>query len=219
MVNFARDRRLRALLDQPRLFNAVRWVLAGSQDVTRRLLVAHMPMGPRDSLLDVCCGTGDFAMLAPGQYAGLDLNARFLGFARQRYAGDARKTFVLADATRPCFGDGVFTKAYFLGSLHHFPDVQARLVLGEIARVTSGQVAVTDLLAEVSNPVRRFFALRDRGDYVRTLGEQKALLTEAFTLETCQVFGSRLAVQSLMICKPRRAGAASGHAHDADEAA
>ncbi len=204
-MNLLKHPRVRAILDNPFFFNSVRWLLAGSQDVTRRLLVEQMALTETDRLLDVCCGTGDFAMPVPGWYVGLDLNERFVRFARHRYVGDAKKCFLVADATRASFAPGAFDKAFFLSSLHHFPDDQARLIMLEMARVTLGLVAITDLLADVPHPVKRFFALLDRGDYVRSLKAKRALLEETFIVEKCQVFESRLAVQALFICRPKTA--------------
>jgi SAM-dependent methyltransferase len=201
-MNPLKHPRLRASLDDPWLFNSVRWLLAGRQDVTRRLLASHLALTTSGRVLDVCCGTGDFAMIAPGRYVGLDLNARFVDYARQRYAGQSEKSFLVADATCANFPPKSFDSALFLGSLHHFSDNQARVILGRVARATVGLVAITDLLADVPNPAKRLFAQLDRGDHLRSLQAKKSLLEGLFSVEVCQVFESRLAVQALLICRP-----------------
>ena len=210
-MNPLKHPRLRAILDNPWLFNGVRWLLAGRQDVTRRLLAGQMAFTTTERVLDVCCGTGDFAMIVPGRYVGLDLNARFVDYARQRYAGKAGKSFIVADATCANFPPKSFDSALFLGSLHHFSDDQARAILQQVARATVGLVAITDLLADVPHPVKRFFALLDRGDHLRSLQAKKSLLEGLFTVEMCLVFESRLAVQALLICRPK---ARSNHEGD-----
>jgi len=56
------------VLDDPRVFKAVRYPLVGAQKRTRELVQRELRAGSGESVLDVCCGTGDFADLASGDW-------------------------------------------------------------------------------------------------------------------------------------------------------
>lgn len=103
----------------------------------RREAVQVIGLSPGESVLDVCCGTGDFCTVAreavgdSGQVVGVDFCPPMLRQAARKLAGRAR--LGLADATRLPFGPRRFDAATVGWGLRNVPDPQA--ALREIARV------------------------------------------------------------------------------------
>ena len=113
------------LLDRPAIFHAARFALVGRQGLTKRFLREHLAAGPDETVLDVCCGIGEFAEAATSRYVGVDANERFHPGARRRYAGDERKSFEVGDVLRLSYPARHFDKAIVVNSLHHFSDAEA----------------------------------------------------------------------------------------------
>jgi ubiquinone/menaquinone biosynthesis C-methylase UbiE len=88
-------------------------------------------------ILDVGCGTGQFALRVLDRYAratvvGLDLSTNMLRRARERY-GKAALDLVCADSERLPFADGTFDAVTCSHSFHHYPNQEQ--VLMEMHRV------------------------------------------------------------------------------------
>src|SRR5688500_14546669 len=94
-----RNERLLALLDHPALFNLSQLLISGGQRATKRWAKAWLNARPEHHILDVGCGTGEFAPLFQsakyeirstneGRYLGVDLNPQYIEYARKRYGGD-----------------------------------------------------------------------------------------------------------------------------------
>ncbi len=192
----------RTLLDDPRIFRAVRYPLIGSQKRTRELVRRELEAGPSDSVLDVCCGTGDFADLVSGSYLGVDLNERFIRRARERYAGFANKQFEVMDAAQMQLETGSYDRAMIVNAMHHFDDGLNRGILAELARVIRGRIVIVDAIPNPEGWLRRLVISSDRGDYVRPIDEQLTLISEGLDVERHYTFDSGLIVQVMFICSP-----------------
>lgn len=192
----------RALLDDPRIFRGVRYPLVGSQKRTRELVRRELDAKPGDSVLDVCCGTGDFADLVSGPYLGIDLNERFVRRARERYRGSSAKRFEVMDATRMTLQAGSYDRAMIVNAMHHFDDDLNRGILAELSRVTRGRIVIVDAIPDPEGWLRRLVISSDRGDYVRPLDEQLTLIGEALNVERHYTFESGLIVQVMFVCSP-----------------
>jgi ubiquinone/menaquinone biosynthesis C-methylase UbiE len=113
-------------------------------------MVLEMIAEPGGRILDVGCGTGQFAALAlehrPGiTVTGLDLSRKMLAKAHGRLA-NGRRSFrmVQGDSHSLPFADGSFDIVTCAHSFHHYPD-QARVVR-EMHRVLrpGGRVIIVD---------------------------------------------------------------------------
>jgi ubiquinone/menaquinone biosynthesis C-methylase UbiE len=152
------------LAESPRPVQRLARLLDGNRAKMRRLLREVLDLQPGEWLLDVCCGTGDYAAIANSEYVGLDLNPNFIAFARRRYAGRNGKTFIVADATKDNFTPKNFDRALFINALHHFPDDLALRILRQVARLTKSRVVIVDLMPDPGHPLRRILVPLDRGD-------------------------------------------------------
>lgn len=125
-------------------------VMTGRMDQRwRRDLVRRMGIGPVDRVLDLACGTGDFAEIA--REAGASVVG--LDFARQMLLGALRRridgvAFVQGDALHLPFADGSMTAAVSGFALRNFVAIPP--VLAELARVLApgGRIG----LLEVDRP-------------------------------------------------------------------
>lgn len=100
----------------------------------RRELVRRLGVGPADMVLDLACGTGDFAEIcrkAGATAVGLDFSRGMLLAANRRFPGLG--IFVQGDALRLPFADGSFTVAVSGFALRNFVAIPP--VLEELARV------------------------------------------------------------------------------------
>ena len=121
---------------------------AGLDQRWRRLAVDAIGIGPGDRVLDLACGTGDFAELAAQRGArvvGVDFAREMLGGARRR-AIDA--ALIQADCARLPLPSGFATAAVCGFALRNF--VSLPQIFAELARVMAagGRVA----LLEVDRP-------------------------------------------------------------------
>lgn len=115
-------------------------------------------LGPCALILDLACGTGDFARLAmrtiPGARAvAVDLAEPMLEAARRRGVDAA----VCADAVRLPFRDASFDGVFVGYGLRNFPDL--RLALREVERVTrpGGALMTLDFFLPSHPVVRKLY--------------------------------------------------------------
>lgn len=207
-------RRVLALLDHPAIFNLSQLLISGGQRSTKRWAAEWLDPQPGDRLLDVCCGTGDFAPLYTprgeqgGVYLGVDLNERYIEYARRRYGSNKSRQFEVRDATMLSLPEASFGKALFANSLHHFPDDLNRQVLAQIARSLrpDGRLIVIDLVGDHPGAVQQFFLRRDRGELPRPMAAQRALIAERFHIEREATFDAGFTPQTIFAARPRVAG-------------
>jgi ubiquinone/menaquinone biosynthesis C-methylase UbiE len=167
-------------LDQPALFRAARFPLVGRQAPTKRFLRAQLAGGRHDTILDVCCGTGEFAAAVDGQYVGVDMNPRFIVRARRTYRAWPARRFHMADALALPFADRRFDRVFAINCLHHFSDDDALQVLAEIRRVARDLVLIVDIDGTRRGLVRRCLLAMDRGTFMRTPARLATLVGRVF---------------------------------------
>lgn len=207
-------RRVLAILDRPAIFNLSQLLISGGQRSTKRWAADWLDPRPGDRLLDVCCGTGDFAPLYTpsgvqgGCYLGVDLNEHYIAYARRRYGSAVDRQFEVLDATKLSLPAASFDKALFANSLHHFPDDLNRQVLGQIARSLrpGGRLIVIDLVGDHPGAVQQFFLRRDRGELPRPMAAQRALIAEHFHIDREATFDAGFTPQTIFAATPRTAG-------------
>jgi ubiquinone/menaquinone biosynthesis C-methylase UbiE len=200
--SLAKSNLARRSLDRPALFNLVRNILAGGQTGVHSYIEQALDLSVNDSLVDMCCGTGDYAVIVPGQYVGVDLNTSFIEFGRKRYKDTPNKEFLIRDATQTEMPEKSFTYAFFISGLHHFPEEKAIRILKEINRITQRKVAVVDLVPDKRYPIRYLLTRIDRGDYVRPIEVQREIIQKVLSIQEEQVIISRLAILAVYICSP-----------------
>jgi ubiquinone/menaquinone biosynthesis C-methylase UbiE len=179
-----------------------------------------LALQPGDRVLDVGCGTGDYARVVdqPGtSLLGLDLCPAYVEEARRVY-GSAQRTFEVGDVRRMDFPPSRFTKAMYLGVMHHLNDEDNLTVLRRLAEITSDRVVIMDLVLGGWHVLNTLLCHLDRGRYPRTVAQQVALVSQVMDVARVGTYLVRSGTQhySLLVATPRRAGsagvrAAGGH--------
>lgn len=142
----------------PRYDRMNRILSVGLDQSWRRRALRELDCVPGARVLDLCCGTGDLALLLPREVhpVGCDLTPVMLEIATSKAArlGTALPG-VAGDAMRLPFGDGAFEAAIVGFGIRNFPDLEHGLA--EIHRVLApGSQLVT---LEFSRPESRLVRL------------------------------------------------------------
>ncbi len=203
--------KLKDTLDNPVLFNLVQFAISGRQSLTRRLIRQGLELQAGEQLLDVCCGTGEFADVALGPYLGIDLNPKYIEYAAKKYgpgANHPEREFLAENIASTSFLKRglTFAKTMMINSMHHLTVEENRAVLEAVAQVTTGRFVVVDMNPTPGNPVSKFLANQDRGDYIRPLAEQVALVEPFFKVEQAYPYYSGLCGQTIIVCSTRGSG-------------
>jgi demethylmenaquinone methyltransferase/2-methoxy-6-polyprenyl-1,4-benzoquinol methylase len=160
--------------------------IAGVYDVMNRVMTAGLDrhwreravdraaVGPGDSALDVCCGTGDLAFelarrIGPtGRVVGSDFSERMLKLAREKElagrssngAGAAAPVeFEWGDAMELPYSDGSFDAVTVGFGVRNLTDVQAGVSeLGRVLR-PGGRLVILEITQPQKPPLSIFFSL------------------------------------------------------------
>lgn len=201
MIGTSVGRLLQRMAANPTLFDWTRRVVyAGTfQHVAQALALRE---GER--LLDLGCGTGFAAQLRPTQYVGIDRSAEGLATARRRRS-QGGCGFAAMSANALGFRPGAFDKAVCIHVVHHLDTALLDAALQELSRVVRGAVVIVDAAPDIANGMERFLLAHDRGEFVRSRDELRAILTRWYTLDREVLFHNtfRTAPQALFRLLPR----------------
>jgi SAM-dependent methyltransferase len=175
------------LSENPQAWNILRRAVEngfrGEKDVIARELAPWCDAGQRE-FLDFGCGTGEFApCFPPEHYTGVDLAPHYLRFAGRNYAG----SFAVTSGAAIGLASGRFDAALVLGVFHHMPDALVRATVAELHRVM--KPGATLLVMEdipppdAWNVAGRIMHWLDRGGFIRTATEYRALLEPLFAAQ------------------------------------
>jgi SAM-dependent methyltransferase len=155
--------------------------------------------GPR--VLDVGCGTGEFAHLFdPRGYVGIDVSERYVRFARRRNPGHR---FECADMVGWRNPGRSFDLVLVNGVLHHLDDERAGAVLR--AAVACGAPGSTVLVIEdVDLPDAglgtRLVHRMDEGDHIRSVEAWQRLVGAVVPIAESGTYASGVCSYLLMLC-------------------
>jgi SAM-dependent methyltransferase len=182
-----RSDRLRAIyrtLDRPCLYGLAQVLFAPGQPrrLTRIFSATAKNLPSARRILDVGCGSSSWLWRLGLRPVGLDITPSYT--ARFALHGDP---VVIASSTAIPFADAIFDQAWCFGLLHHLSDEEARQTLAEMRRVTAagGALVVMDAVLPRSprrRPLAYLIRKLDRGAYVRSEANHRALLGERWTV-------------------------------------
>jgi ubiquinone/menaquinone biosynthesis C-methylase UbiE len=116
---------------------------------TLGFLKASISFRSSDKILDIACGTGEFACLIlrdhpDQQMIGIDISEKMLHFAREKCRGYPNAAFLKADASALPFLDQTFDLVISANSLHYF--AKPGTSLAEMRRVLlpKGSLVILD---------------------------------------------------------------------------
>ena len=131
-----------------------------------------------ESVLDIGCGTGQHSEITTGRYLGVDLDARYIEFAKKRHPG---KEFLCRDVSQLQLDGEPFDVALMVDIIHHLSDEQARKLLADLARLTAKRVYFFEPVTQSPrNVVGRLLTAADRGHFIRPRGQLLDLIGDTF---------------------------------------
>ncbi len=193
-------------LDNPFLFNNVRYVLAGKQLGMKKFISDAIQEYKCKTIIDICSGTGDFAQYGKNisYYVGWDLNANFVTYAIKKYRGIDNVHFVVADATKsPYMQSHQYDATILISAVHHFSDSELDKILSTIQKVTKKVLIIADIIPDPPHWIQRFFVKLDRGRYVRPKEEKIRLISKYFIVKKTKLIPTQSAIQFGMVCVPK----------------
>lgn len=124
----------------------------GGEDKVRRTLVDVVDLQKGDTILDMCCGTGNttFVMASKvgehSQVKAIDLSSGQIRIARKK-SHFPNIEFMVMDASDTCFAEGYFDKVVIPHALHEMPRGTRLAVLKEAKRIVKdrGTLAVFEM--------------------------------------------------------------------------
>ncbi len=164
-------RRIHDFIERPWVFNLIQAVIDGGKGRQMRKFLRDVPF---QSMVDIGCGTGNWAKLARGPYLGVDFSESFIAGCKRRYASDPGKQFVRADVSTLQLTER-YDLTILVSVLHHLNESEIVTVVDWVARSTR-YFFVLDLYPIHWNPLSRWFYSVDRGNYIREPAAQQALI-------------------------------------------
>ncbi|MEK7584219.1 MAG: class I SAM-dependent methyltransferase [Patescibacteria group bacterium] len=168
------------LARQPALFNWLRRLLENNFRAHRAAIKRYFHLDGSSKIVDVGCGTGEFAPLFSGfSYTGVDIDETYIAYARKHYQGE----FIVSDANRIPFPDDSFTYGVIIGLLHHLGDDDSKRVLSELRRVvkpSGGILIMEDVRRPGDGAITKLLHALDKGGDIRTREEYLQLISTSF---------------------------------------
>lgn len=185
------------ILNWPILYN-LRFLVAGKQERTKNFIKHNYNKHKCSSVLDLGCGTGDFAALfSKKNYLGVDINKKYIKYAKEKYP----HTFISQDIVK-YDEKKKFDCTIFISTFHHLSDGQVKKVMKQAVKLTKKIIIIVDLNPE-TDLLRKFLIDMDRGNFVRTTEQKKLLIAPFGKILTLEHFLTGLASQSGIVLKPK----------------
>ena len=143
-------------------------------------ILAHNDLKRVRRVLDVACGPGtNTRHFAHSDYLGIDLNARYIQHARERY----RRSFLVADVcTFRASPNERFDFVLVNSFLHHLENSDVSNILSHLRTLLTedGRIHILELVMPPEESVARSLARWDRGKYARPQGEWEQMFSGFF---------------------------------------
>jgi SAM-dependent methyltransferase len=139
------------------------------------------------SVLDVGCGPGTNtrSFNRVPEYLGVDLDERYVAYAKKRHG----REFRVADVTADIPSSSKFDLILMNSLMHHLDDAGVAHLLGSLPRLLAdnGEIHILDLvLAETGVP--RKLALADQGEFPRSIPEWRRIVGDTLEIRDISPF-------------------------------
>src|SRR5437899_11003556 len=142
------------LVEQPWVYNSIQSIVDGGKGRQIKRFLAEVPYR---SMIDIGCGTGNWAVFARGAYLGVDSSASFIERCRKRYRNYPERIFSEADVTT-LEVEKRYDLAILVSVLHHLSADEALRLIDWVAR-SARYFFVLDLYPVSWNLVSRWLYL------------------------------------------------------------
>jgi ubiquinone/menaquinone biosynthesis C-methylase UbiE len=170
--------------ENPVLFIFFRSILENNFKSVRATIRRHLGNGADLRTLDLGCGPGAFAReFDSAGYTGVDLNARYIGYASKHIEGH----FLVGDARRVELSAEQFDRVLIFGMLHHLSDEDATSVVSEVRRllVPGGKALIIEDIPAISrlNLLGHLIHRVENGEHIRPAEDYRSLYSPHLRLE------------------------------------
>jgi len=157
------------------------------------------------SVLDIGCGIGQYATITEGDYLGVDLNDRYITYARRRHRRP-NQSFRPMDVTTLREEKRMFSLVLMVDVLHHLSDEQCVVILTTASQLAKPYVVSFEPITHQPHLLGRWIVENDRGSYVRSLEQLHRLLEES-RLPIVRSIALRLGPINTraILCRPEKA--------------
>lgn len=157
------------ILDNPIIWEASRRLLdiyLGLYKIRTDTLRNWGCLQSNPSVLDIGCGIGQYADISKGKYLGVDLNEKYIKYARKRHQ-KSNQSFICTDVVTGLHENSKFDLVLMVDFLHHISDENVSSILTAAMHLTKGHMAIFEPCPIQIHPVGRWLISHDRGGYMR----------------------------------------------------
>ena len=157
------------ILEIPVVWNLSQFVL-GSNSNKQRLYRSFFTQ--KGKLLDFGCANGNtFDAFKDFDYCGVDIDSKFINYARHKYKRFENAQWVAADILKNPFEPDTFDYVLFAGTGHHIPESMLAPVLQSLIRMVkkNGRIYVIDHISRPGDTWWIKMLIKfDQGQFTRT---------------------------------------------------
>jgi SAM-dependent methyltransferase len=173
------------VLEHPRVYELWQSPFA---DRKLRPVLRHNDVPNARRVLDIACGPGTNARyFASSEYLGVDINPRYVSYARKRYG----REFLAADVLAGGLPDDARYDFVLVNSfLHHLDDREVAEVLRAVRGLLAqdGRVHILELVLPAAAGPTRLLARWDRGKHARPVNRWQELVAAHVAVDVCEPF-------------------------------
>jgi ubiquinone/menaquinone biosynthesis C-methylase UbiE len=171
------------IFELPWVYQLSQWVAEPTCRIYRNLAEEHFNVSSEQQVLEVGCGLGGFSQNLSCKYTGIDINLRYIDFAKRHFVGQ----FKQMDALNLNFDDSNFSTAYSIATFHHLSDQEILKILSEVFRVVENGKTfhLIDNVWPVNkrNKFKHAYFRADRGNHQRTIQAYEKLFNQCAVIE------------------------------------
>lgn len=199
MQGFIKNRHfIEQITKSPFWYNLLRRLINGG--AFGKHIIKALDSKKDEKVLDICCGLGDYSVLVKGEYTGVDLNKEYIDYAVKKYGCKERK-FMREDVRKIKFERKYFDKAMMINAVHHFSDEENLEIFKKVNYLVKKEFIIVDADLESSNFFQKKLLSLDKGEFIRSLERQKALVAKIFKIKDTFLFTTRTKSVSLCLIK------------------
>lgn len=167
------------VLKNPHAYTYLRKLAAGNQNNTKNYILSAVKKYRCTSVLDLCCGTGDFAIFDNSvRYVGIDINPLFISYACKRYRNFKNISFktknILTDKIQ-----GKYDAVLLISTIHHFSDREMGEILNKLLLFTKKIIIVADIIPDPPSIIGKLLIYLDSGSTIRKPDDKITLFKNA----------------------------------------
>jgi ubiquinone/menaquinone biosynthesis C-methylase UbiE len=195
---------IKKIFDIPFCYRFLRTI--GTGGVQIKPIISELDLQNTDRILDVGCGSGDYAAFIPpnAYYLGVDSDPHFIQKALDKYK-QKNVEFICSDFLEVFLPPKSFDKVLVIFTMHHIDDDNCKQILKKLSVVVKERCIIVENMYMRYHFVNNILCALDRGSFIRSFYNLKELITTYFNIEKVTYYYTRTFVKKrvLFVCKPK----------------